>query len=94
METDGGGQMETTGGGAPPIDYVRVCVEGLQSPAARENKLLVKALTRLVPLVTRGAPDRMSGLLGLFSHVSRNVLNCQCRSREPRLITRVTAMLT
>eukprot|EP00966_Prymnesium_polylepis_P314176 7260397-Prymnesium_polylepis.1 len=36
--------------GAPPSDDVAVAVAGLQSPAARDNTPLVRAITRLLPL--------------------------------------------
>jgi len=48
-------------------DYVRTAVEGLQSPAARDNKPLVKALTRLLPLVTRGSSVQMKSLFDHFA---------------------------
>lgn len=51
---------------APPNE-IKTALEGLQSPAARENKLLVKALTRLLPLVTRGSSARMRELLDRFA---------------------------
>ena len=47
-------------------DYVAIIVGALKSPVTKDAKALIKAITRLLPLVTRGNPARLRALLSHF----------------------------
>ena len=65
---DGGDTMEVEveATAEKTVDYAAVVVGALKSPVAKDAKALVKAITRLLPLVTRGDPARLHALLTQF----------------------------